>query len=160
MANVRAELDLYITTGNSGLNALRNKRSMQHKRKAPSMPLYFWSVDGWDAELLYQKVKDGTTTYHNRLTMVVVLDMFNEYPIGYAIGTHETPALIRAAVRNAIQHTKELFGEYHLVQQLQSDNYGRGALNSVYEAESKYYTPARVGNAKAKPIEPFFDIFN
>ena len=50
-------------------------------------------------ELYYQKTGKNSeghnvTTYANRLTMVVVLDPFNNYPVGYAIGTHETPGLI------------------------------------------------------------------
>ncbi len=32
--------------------------------------MLFWTLDDWDVELLYQE----TTTYHNRLNMVVVLD--------------------------------------------------------------------------------------
>ena len=43
--------------------------------------------------------KDGkATTYTNRITMVVVLDACCKYPIGYAIGLHESPALIREAL--------------------------------------------------------------
>ena len=71
------------------------------------------------------------TTYTNRKTMVVVLDACEKYPVGYAIGDHESPALIREALRNAVQHTKELFGERYKPLQLQSDNYqkeGDGSL--------------------------------
>jgi len=102
----------------------------------------------------------NVTEYHHRLSMVVVLDPCNKYPVGYAIGTHETPALIRQAFRNAITHTEELFGSKHHVYQLQTDNYNKKTLTPFYEALSERYTPARVKNAKAKVIEPYFKHLN
>lgn len=165
VANHKEERNLVVFAGRKGSTALSNKVLMQNKRMAPSKPMLYWTLDGWDAELLFQKTTvDGkgrtTTTYHNRLTMVAVLDPFNKYPIGYAIGTHETPELIKDALRNAVQHTKELFGGYFRPYQLQSDNYGRGTLNPLYEACSTHYTPAKIKNAKAKVIEPWFNRFN
>ena len=67
--------------------------SMQVKREAPKFPTYFWTLDGWTVELLYQD-KDR---YDNRLVMVVVLDAMNKYPVGYAIGERENAELIRQA---------------------------------------------------------------
>lgn len=165
VANRKEENNLVVFAGRNGGNALSNKILMQNKRTAPTKPMLYWTLDGWDAELLYQSTsvnKQGhsVTTYTNRLTMVVVLDPFNKYPIGYAIGSHETPELIKEALRNAMQHTKELFGAFYRPFQLQSDNYGRGALNPVYEACSIHYTPAKIKNAKAKVIEPWFNRFN
>ena len=66
-------------------------------------------------ELLYQTTttnKNGhsVTTYCNRLTLEVVLDPCCNYPIGYAIGTHETPELIKEALRNAAQHSRNCSG--------------------------------------------------
>lgn len=100
------------------------------------------------------------TTYTNRKTMVVVLDACEKYPVGYAIGDHESPALIREALRNAIQHTKELFGERYKPLQLQSDNYQKKVMVPFYEAMTKYYTPAALGNAKSKIVEPYFKHLN
>ena len=165
VGNRKEERNLVVFAGRKGSTALSNQVLMQNKRMAPSKPMLYWTLDGWDAELLYQKTdvnKKGytTTTYHNRLTMVTVLDPFNKYPVGYAIGTHETPELIKDALRNAVQHTKELFGAYFRPYQLQSDNYGRGTLTPLYEACSVHYTPAKVKNAKSKVIEPWFNRFN
>lgn len=92
--------------------------------------------------------------------MVIVLDPYCKYPVGYAIGTHETPQLIKDALRNAITHTKELFGEFYKVLQLQTDNYSRKSLTSIYEVVSEKYTPARAHNAKSKVIEPYFGRIN
>ncbi|MBI9055482.1 MAG: hypothetical protein JEY96_16790 [Bacteroidales bacterium] len=163
--NYREKWSMQIFGGLKGEVAFDNKVSMQHKRKAPSYPLQFWTVDGWDVELLYQLTsvnKEGktVTTYHNRPTAVFVLDPCCKYPIGYAIGTHETKELIKQAIRNAVKHTGELFGNMYTPLQLQTDNYGRGTLTPFYEAATQKYTPAKVKNAKSKVIEPWFRFFN
>lgn len=165
VANKRSEWQVYADAGSRGKINHDNNHAMQVKRRAPKAPLLYWTVDGWDVELLYQKTDangngHNVTTYHNRLTAVIVLDPCGKYPIGYAIGTHETPKLIRTAIRNAVKHTAELFGELHHVHQLQTDRYGKGALTPFYEAVSKIYTPARAKNAKAKVIEPYFKYLN
>ena len=165
IANYREKWAMETYSGRMGETAFDNARAMQVKRKAPSFPLYYWTSDGWDVELLYQKTEidakgNSRTTYHNRLTVVVILDPCCKYPVGYAIGTHETPELIKSALRNAVNHTRELFGNRHKVLQLQTDNYGKKTLLSIYEAVSDHFTPARVHNAKAKVIEPYFARLN
>ena len=165
VGNRKTQSNLVIYAGRNGVSALSNNILMQNKRQAPTSPMLYWTLDGWDSELLYQKTaidKKGysTTTFHNRLTMVVVLDPFNKYPVGYAIGTHETPELIKEALRNAINHTAELFGQRYRPYQLQSDNYQKKALTPIYEACTKHYTPAKVKNAKSKVIEPYFAHIN
>lgn len=165
VANKRNEWQIYADAGSRGKINHDNNHAMQVKRRAPKAPLLYWTVDGWDVELLYQKTDlngngHNVTTYHNRLTAVIVLDPCGKYPVGYAIGTHETPALIRTALRNAVTHTGELFGELHHVHQLQTDRYGKGTLTPFYEAISSVYTPARAKNAKAKVIEPYFKHLN
>lgn len=165
IGNYRTKWNLLTYAGTEGVKAFDNNIAMHVKRVAPSSPLLFWTVDGWDAELLYQKTGAGpkgsnVTTYHNRMTIVVVLDPSIKYPVGYAIGTHETPELIQSALRNAILHTEELFGMKHKVLQLQSDNYSKKKMTSFYEFMSDKFTPAKVGNAKSKVIEPWFKYFN
>jgi hypothetical protein len=122
-------------------------------------------MDGWVAELLYQKTEmdskgHSKTTYHNRLTIVMVLDTCMKYPVGYAIGTQESPELIKEALRNASNHTQELFGERHRVHQLQMDRYSFKNLKTFYEAFTTHVTPARAHNAKAKVIEPYNNYLN
>lgn len=151
--------------GRYGSRAYKNEQYMLVQRSTPTAPMLYWTADGWDAELLYQKTlvnPEGrsVTTYHNRPTVVMVLDPFNKYIIGYAIGTHETPELIRAAFRNAFEHVFELFGDYYRPWQIQTDNYEKKTLTDFYSALTHYYTPAEQGNAKAKIIEPFFNWFN
>ncbi|MBS1535342.1 MAG: hypothetical protein JST78_09710 [Bacteroidetes bacterium] len=165
VASRKKESNLVIYAGRHGSSALSNNILMQNKRTRPTGSMLFWSIDGWDAELLYQKStmsKSGSsvTTYHNRLTMVVVLDPFNNYPVGYAIGTHENPELIKSAIRNAYKHVQELFGDFYRPYQLQTDNYSIKSLKPAYEVASQIFTPARVKNSKAKPIEPYFRRIN
>jgi ribosomal protein L17 len=165
VGNYRTKFELDTIAFRKGTSTFDNTKSMMVKRSAPVLPLVYWSADGWDVELLYQKTttdKNGrtTTTYHNRLTCVFVLDACGKYPVGYAIGEQECGGLIREAFRNAVKHTQELFGVMHKVGQLQTDNYGRGGLTPFYEALSGKFTPAKIGNAKAKTVEPYFKHLN
>lgn len=165
IANKRKELDLYVFAGQHGETNLMHRKHMQIKRSGPSSAMLFWSMDGWDTELLYQKTTINSngnpiTTYHNRLTTVMIVDPYNYYIIGYAIGERESPALIREALKNALKHSQELFGEKYKPYQLQSDHYQLKNLQPTYEAVCRYFTPAKVKNAKSKPIEQFFDKFN
>lgn len=156
----RDKLDTTTYAGRRGTVAFSNKKAMQVKRSAPTAPLYFWTLDGWDVELLYQKSEDGKTTYHHRPTVVIVLDACLKYPVGYAVGTHETPELIQAALRNAEQHTVQLFGAMYKAHQIQSDRYSIKKLTPYYSAVAEKVTPARAKNAKAKIIEPYFNRIN
>lgn len=172
--NWRVKLDFVNYAGRRGTADLYNNKLMQVSRVAPSQPLYYWTVDGWKVELLYKDkqvqkyMSDGEekerniTTYHHRLTVVVVLDPFNKYPVGFAIGTHETPALIKEALRNAAKHTEQLFGTMYRAHQIQSDKYAKDKLKPFYETMGKKYimTSKKFGNAKAKVIEPYFKHLN
>ncbi|MCQ2351293.1 MAG: hypothetical protein MJ003_04890 [Paludibacteraceae bacterium] len=165
VSRYREKFDLESAAGRHGMIAFNSGKSMTVKRSRPTAPLLFWTADGWDAELLYQQVvtdKAGhsVTTYNNRLTMVVVLDTCINYPIGYAIGEHENPALIKEALRNAVNHTAELFGHRYRTNQFQSDHYAMKTMKPLYDAIGDKVTPARVHNAKAKVIEPYFGDIN
>ena len=161
----REKLGTVIRAGRLGVTNFRNKVSMQVKRRRPSTPLLMWSLDGWTVELLYQTTKQdkkghNVTTYTNRLTMVVVLDVFNNYPIGYAVGTHESPALIKEALRDAAKHTAELTGQMLRANQIQSDRYAIKTMADLYAIIGDKVTPAQAHNAKAKPVEPYFNYLN
>jgi hypothetical protein len=160
VARWRDKLDSMLYARRRGSVAFSNLKAMQVKRSAPTYPLYFWTMDGWDAELMYQITENGGTTYHNRPTVVIVLDACCKYPIGYAVGTHETPELIQAALRNAALHTESLFGQMYRSNQLQSDRYAVKKMTPIYEAMADKFTPARAKNAKAKIIEPYFNSIN
>lgn len=158
----RKKMKRITEAGRRGIRQYNNTFSMQHKRSRPTAPLFFWSADGWKAELLYKKrgfdtaSKCNLTKYIYRLTVEVILDAYNYYPIGYAIGDSENSDLMTAAMRNAINHTRELFGQRYRTWQIQSDKFNDKGMKQYWEALGDKWTPARVGNAKAKPIEAWF----
>lgn len=159
VGNYRKKWSTNTISFSKGIKEFDNKIKMQIKRKAPEFAMAYWTLDGWVAELLYQDF-DGVTTYHHHLTIVVVLDASCKYPVGYAIGEQECPELIKAALRNAVNHTEELFGFKHQVYQVQADNYSTKVMTPIYRGVAKNYIPTKVGNAKAKVIEPWFAFFN
>lgn len=160
----RKEVTALTTASRLGVSALRNTLTMQVKRSRPTCPLLMWTLDGWTAEMLYQGRREtegrSSATYSNRLTLEVVLDPMCNYPIGYAIGDHETPELVKAALRNAVEHSCELFGQMHRAYQIQCDNYAIKSLTPWYNAMSHILTPAKAHNAKAKVVEPYFNYLN
>lgn len=151
---------LITSAGRLGAKEFYNNVAMQAKRRAPVLPLYMWSLDGWVCELLFQENVDGNTTYHNRLIVEVVLDPCTNYPIGYAIGRQEDADLIKEALRNAVNHTAELFGSRFRAHQVQSDRFAIKTMTPFYNVVGAEFTPAKVGNAKSKPIERYFGTIN
>lgn len=161
----REKLGTVIRAGRLGVSNFRNNVTMQVKRSRPTTPFLMWSLDGWTVELLYQTTKPdkkghNVTTYTNRLTMVVVLDVFNDYPIGYAVGIHESPALIKEALRDAAKHSQALTGSMLRANQVQSDRYAIKTMADLYAVMGDKVTPAQAHNAKAKPVEPYFNYLN
>ena len=159
------ELEAVTLPGRRGVKEYKNTLSVQVKRRAPEHAFYFLTVDGWVAELLFQETvtdKKGhqKTTHHNRLTIVVILDAMNKFPVGYAIDRHEDTELIKHAVKNAVDYVYSITGKYYLPWQMQSDNFSKKEMTPFYEKVAHYYTPAAVGNAKSKIIEPYFNYFN
>lgn len=158
--NWALKFGLEIAPGKYGAKKFMNEMAMQNKRHAPTSSMLYWTLDGWTVELYYREKGNSRTTYTSRLTVVVVLDPHNKYPIGYAIGTKECPSLIKAALKNAVNHTAQLFGRRYRPYQLQSDNYAIKSLLPTYGAMTAHFTPARVHNSKAKVIEPYFKYLN
>lgn len=154
---IRAKNATMLAASREGKRAYANTITMQVDRERPDMPLKMWSLDGWTAELYYQEPVPGQgKTYWKRLVVEIVVDVMNDYPIGYAIGEQETAELITAALQNAVHHTREVLGGYYAPWQIQSDHYALKAMTPKYGALARYVTPASVGNAKAKPIERYF----
>ena len=161
----REKLQLEAAAGRLGVTNFRNHKTMQVKRSRPTAPFLMCSLDGWTVELLYQKTRTdkkghNVTTYTNRLTMVVVLDPCVDYPMGYAVGDHECPELIKAALRNAATHSRELTGQMLRYNQVQSDRYAIKTMSELYAVLGDKVIPAQAHNAKAKPVEPYFNHLN
>lgn len=143
-----------------GRGAYQDTYGIVNHRSRPSAPTLMWVLDGKVYELYYQKEvqKDNRlkTGWHYRKTVVVVLDPFSWYPVGYAIGDVENTDLNKAAMKNAVEHMRELTGDYWLPWQVQSDRFAKEELKNFYGRVAAYYTPAAAHNARAKVIEPYF----
>lgn len=149
-------IEAMIKPFREGSNAFYNEFALQEKRRRPSRPLYYVTVDGWDVELAYQRHDGKRLRMENRLVVVVVLDPYNDYPVGYAIDDSESPALLRMAMKNAFDHVHEMTGEYIAPYQVQSDHYAIKQMTPFYQAVARMFTPARVRNAKSKVVERYF----
>lgn len=161
----REKLQLEAAARRLGVTSFRANKTMQVKRSRPTAPFLMCSLDGWTVELLYQKTRTdkkghNVTTYTNRLTIVVVLDPCVDYPMGYAVGDHECPELIKAALRNAAIHSREITGEMLRYNQVQSDRYAIKSMTELYAVLGDKVIPAQAHNAKAKPVEPYFNHLN
>ncbi len=152
IGEIRREFELVNMPQRKGLKVYNNTVKMQADRRRPSQPMLMWVSDGWDAELYY----DNGKSKYNRLNIVMVIDAYNDYIMGYAIGERECSELIVEAYRDAIYHAEALFGIPLMPWQIQSDNYAKKSLLPYYSAICKDYTPAKVGNAKEKVIEQYF----
>lgn len=153
---IRKENEAMLMMDREGKRAYQNGLVMQVDRVRPDMPLKMWSLDGWTAELFYQERTAKGVSHWKRLVVEMVVDVMTDYPIGYAIGEVENADLITAALKNAVHHTRELFGGYYAPHQIQSDHFSLKAMTPKYGALAKYVIPASVGNAKAKPVERYF----
>ncbi len=161
VARIRKENGLLTDAVRYGKTTFSNTRAMQVTRSKPTGAMLMWSLDGWDAELYYQKRNaKGVTTYNNRKVLEVVLDPCCDFPIGYAIGDTEDANLIAEALRDAANYTRELFGCRYRTCQIQSDHFAMKAMAPYYATVADKITPARVTNAKSKPIERYFRHIN
>lgn len=146
----------------NGLGLHRDSFDLVIPREGASTPLYFISIDGKSPyELYYQervvnKKGHEQQIYWKRKTVIVIIDAYNCYPLGYHICNEETIDNIKLALKAAVDHVFELTGEYHLPHQLQSDRFGYKELERVYNRIATYVTPAQARNARSKPIEAYF----
>lgn len=142
--------------GRQSISTFKNEKLMQVKRRRPEAAMLMWIYDGWTCEMYY----NAGGSHVNRVVIELVIDPCCDYPVGYAIGDTEDGALIKAAWRNAICHTAELFGSHFGPYQSLGDNYGSGIAATFLGTTVKHITNAAVGNAKSKVIEPYFKYLN
>ena len=154
VAQIIKEKKQLLTPGRRGKRTFMDEVAMQVRRKPPVAPMRYWTLDGWTVELMYRDWEADKVVY-KRLVAVIVLDPFNKYPIGYAIGDRENTELIKAALKNALAHVRELTGGVFIPLQIQADHFQIKNLTPFFQSVSKLFTPAAVGNAKAKVIEPY-----
>ncbi|MGB1207447.1 MAG: DDE-type integrase/transposase/recombinase, partial [Chitinophagales bacterium] len=123
------------------------------KRQRPTHPHDMWVMDGTPIELYYF---DGK--HLRRIYCFAVVDAHSWAIIGWSFQPTETKESVFEAMKCAYRNTGVL------PLQLQFDH-SSGIWNNAMkvwyeETPIKYITPAEVGNAKAKVIEPLFNVFH
>lgn len=146
-----------VTFYAKGAAAYQNKHGIVIHRSRPTQPTLLWVHDATTYELYYQKEEGGKVTNWHRKQVCVVLDAHSWYPVGFAIGEKDTIELTQQAVKNAVEHMRELTGEYAIPYQVQSDRLGHRALADWYGPMGITYTPAKARNSRSKVIEPYFN---
>lgn len=124
-------------------------------RTRPSAPLLLVGSDDNDLDLYFRDDRKGKTNHYFRYKLIVVMDAYNDYILGYSYGETVTTDLIKAAYLDAVYHIKQLTGGWYLMDQIQTDRWGSGSLNTFYKAMATY-TPATAKVARAKYIERAF----
>lgn len=156
----RKQNDIIVASERKGKAQFMHRLRVAVQRSKPKNAGVLFEYDGWAVELLFQHTdKSGKTSYNNRLELMTVYDPFNDYIVGYSIGQENT-ATIKAAIKNSVDNIHRLTGRYFLLNELLTDNWGRGTLTEFYNRVAVIHRYASVGNAKDKTIEPFFNRLN
>jgi len=139
----------------------------------PSAPLLLINSDDNDLDLYFQDVREvqrnikikGTeltekrnikeVNYYKRPVLYVVIDGYNDYPLGYAVGDGQTNNLVYEAYLNAANHVLQLTGDHYLWHQIKTDHWNLATLKNFYESQGTF-TPAKAKNARGKIIEQSF----
>lgn len=139
-----------------GMGRAYNLLSKQGRRARPSAPLLLVNSDDNVLDVYFKA--PGNDWY--RPVMIVVIDAYNDYILGYAIGATVTKELIYEAYRDANRHVMHLTGASYIWQQIQTDRWGISGKNTT-ELEHFYhsmatFTPAGLKNSQTKYIERSF----
>ncbi|UOE48019.1 Mu transposase C-terminal domain-containing protein [Mucilaginibacter sp. SMC90] len=153
-----------VIIAREGKAAAYNKYNKQIKQARPTAPLIYVNSDDNVLDLYFTETtyKDGRKNVNRyyRPVMYVVVDNYNDYPLGYAIGETVTIELIKQAYRNAMAHIVELTGDAYLWHQIKSDKWSidpalKGDLATFLKmgGESTFFTASV---AQSKYIERVF----
>jgi hypothetical protein len=129
-------------------------------RSRPSAPLMLINTDDNELDLYFQEVRfnkagHSVVNYYHRKVVYVVLDAYNDYILGYAIGDTQTTELVQAAFLDAANHVKQLTGDHYFWRQIVADHWNLKALAPYFDQQA-HFTPAAAKNARAKVIEQSF----
>lgn len=139
-----------------GMGKTYTTLSKQGRRKRPTAPLLLVNSDDNVLDIYFRA--PGNDWF--RPVVYVVMDAYNDYILGYAVGSTVTKELIKEAYRNANRHVMKLTGASYCWQQLQTDRWGISGKNTT-DLEQFYNsmaisTPAGLKNSQTKYIERSF----
>lgn len=148
----------FLLLEREGMAAVNNTVKKNLQRERPSAPLLLVNSDDNVLDAFFRA--EGNEWF--RPVLIVVIDAFNDYILGYAVGATVTKELIREAYRNAQRHVQSLTGDAYLWQQIQTDRWGISGKNTT-DLEEFYnsmatFTPAGLKNASGKYIERSFGV--
>ncbi len=160
VGNWRRDNEANISVYRDGNKAWYNKFGKHTLRKRASAPLLLIGGDGNDWDMYFQGPKGKVQTYYfNLFTLVVVIDTYNNYPLGWSISEpngSETAALIKAAYVDALQHIKDLTGNYYLPHQLQADRFAETQMLPFFQKIDPNFFFAAARAPRGKYIESSF----
>lgn len=149
-----------LTLERKGLAAVGNQLSKKIKGVRPSAPLLLVNSDDNVLDLYFRKLDEKSKNDWYRPVLYVVMDSFNDYPLGYAWGDSVTIELVKEAYRNAQRYVQQVTGDSYGWHQLQTDKWGldnkqQNELGMFYKSMG-HSTPAALKNANSKYIEQSF----
>ncbi|MGY6521982.1 MAG: hypothetical protein ACXIUD_09655 [Mongoliitalea sp.] len=163
----------YLLLEREGMGTLYTKVSKQGQRKRPSAPLLrvnsddnvfdaFFFMPAYEVTLSDGSKKKYKENQWFRPVLYVVMDAFNDYPLGYAVGPSVTKELIKEAYRNAQRHVQGLTGDAYLWQEIQTDRWGVSGKNTTdlegFYSSMATFVPAALKNKQTKYIERAFGV--
>jgi hypothetical protein len=156
VGNYRRKCEYLLMNDREGGKKWSNKFAKRVPGKRPSAPLFLVNSDDNVLDLFYINTQQsGGSKFYNRLKMILVMDAFNDYPLGYAVSTEITTALVKAAYLDAAHHIRELTGDWFMPRQIITDRWALKELTPFYSSIANYF-PASTGLARAKHIERAF----
>jgi hypothetical protein len=159
VGNYRRGNLLYVTHSRDGMKDWQDSFGKVITRQRPEYALALINGDDNVLDLAFRVEKKN----FERVTLYVIIDAYNDYPLGYSIDHKTSVDGVKAAFLDAIHHIHELTGEYLLWHQLQTDRWALKALQDYYQVIDPVthnplviYTPAKAYNSRSKPIERSF----
>jgi hypothetical protein len=165
VGNYRQKNHVIINSFRKGKNVWYDEAGKTIHTKRPSAPLMLINSDDNELDLYFQQVKTNkkghnVAHYYYRPTLYVVIDAFNDYILGYAIGDTNTQDLVKAAYLNAANHVKELTGGRYFWKQIKTDRWGIDPKKkndfSQFFSDQAEFTPTQLHNSRGKVIEQSF----
>lgn len=156
VGNYRRKYNYLLMGSREGNKPWADKFAKSIIGKRPSAPLLLLNSDDNHLDLFYIDTEDNSgSKYYRRRKLIVVLDTFNDYVLGYAEAPELSSDLVRAAFLDAMYHIRELTGQWYLPHQIMTDRWAKKELEPFYKRLAHYF-PATTGLARAKYIEQFF----
>jgi len=165
VGNYRVKNKVAIDSYRKGKNSWYDFAGKDIHQARPSAPLLLINSDDNELDLYFQQVKKNKKGHnvkypYYRPTMYLILDAFNDYPLGYAIGDTNTQDLVKAAYLNAANHIKELTGGRYFWHEIKTDRWGIDPKKqndfSQWFSSMARFTPTQLGNSRGKVIEQSF----